>query len=38
MVTNDEACTREIKVRIAMAKAILNKKKKTISSASKLDF
>jgi len=28
MVTNDETCTREIKSRIAMATAIIKKKKK----------
>jgi hypothetical protein len=30
MITNDARCTREIKSRIAMAKAALNKKKKNL--------
>jgi hypothetical protein len=35
MITNDARCTREIKSRIAMAKAAFNKKKTLFSS--KLD-
>jgi hypothetical protein len=30
MITNDARCTREIKARIAMAKAAFNRKKKTL--------
>jgi hypothetical protein len=36
MITNDARCTREIKVRIAMAKAAFNKKKTLFTS--KLDL
>jgi hypothetical protein len=32
MITNDARCTREIKFRIAMAKAVLNKKKTLFKS------
>jgi hypothetical protein len=31
MVTNDASCTREIKSRIAMAKAAFNKKKALVA-------
>jgi len=37
MLTNDGRCTREIKSRIAMAKAAFRKKKKTLFT-SKLDL
>jgi hypothetical protein len=37
MITNDARCTREIKSRIAMAKAAFNKKKKNLFT-SKLDL
>jgi hypothetical protein len=36
MITNDARCTQEIKVRIAMAKAALSKKKTLFTS--KLDL
>jgi hypothetical protein len=36
MITNDARCTREIKARIAMAKASFNKKKTLFTS--KLDL
>jgi hypothetical protein len=36
MITNDARCTREIKSRIAIAKAAFNKKKKLFTS--KLDL
>jgi hypothetical protein len=37
LVTNDARCTREIQSRIAMTKAALNKKKKTLFTC-KCDF
>jgi hypothetical protein len=37
MITNDARCSREIKARIAMAKAAFNEKKKTLFT-SKLDL
>jgi len=38
MITNDARCTREIKFRIAMAKAIFNKKKTLCTNKLELKF
>jgi hypothetical protein len=38
MITNDARCTREIKARIAMAKAAFNRKKTLFTSKSDLEL